>query len=86
MELLSIGFRFAIFVIVILLWILAVVAQILMVTNRKSGVKLFQAQFLFNPLHMQLLGRRYLTEKGIFWRNVSWASVIIFLLLVLVQV
>jgi len=86
MEQLSIGFRFVVFVVVVLLWILAVVAQILMVANRKSGVSLFQARLLFNPLIMQFLGRQYLTEKGIFWRNVSWASVAIFLLLVLVQV
>ena len=62
------------------LFLLFGVAQVLMILNRKPGVKLFQARFLFDPFTMQYRGRFYLTERGLFWRNVSWASGAIFML------
>jgi hypothetical protein len=54
--------------------ILCMIGQWAMLMNRKPGVKLFDAAILGNPLAIQFFGRRFLTERGIFWRNVSWVS------------
>lgn len=47
-------------------------SQILVIKNRKPDKRLFELRLLYNPLFMQFLGRHYLTERAIFWRNVSW--------------
>lgn len=65
------------------LWLLCAVSQVLMIINRKPGVRLFQARFLYNPFVMQFSGRAYLTDRGLFWRNLSWFSGAIFVLALL---
>jgi len=65
------------------LFLLCGVSQILMIFNRKPGVRLFQARFLYNPFAMQFRGRIYLTDRGLFWRNLSWISGALFTVAVL---
>jgi hypothetical protein len=69
------------FAIGVVLWILCVVSQFLIIVKRKPGVGLFEPRFVFNPFFLQLGGRRYLTDNGIYWRNVSWISAILFITL-----
>jgi hypothetical protein len=64
------------------LWLLCAISQVVMIFNRKPGVRLFQARLLYNPFLMQFRGRYYLTDRGLFWRNLSWASGAIFALMV----
>ena len=54
------------------LWALGLVFQMLMIANRKQGVKLFDQRLMYNPFNMQFYGDEYLTLKGLKWRNLSW--------------
>jgi ABC-type branched-subunit amino acid transport system permease subunit len=76
-----------VFLFLLFLFFLFVATQIAMLLNRKPGVKLFDVSIFGNPFVIQYYGRRYLTERGIFWRNISWVAlaVIIISLLVLRQ-
>ena len=53
------------------------ISQVLLLVNRKPGVKLFQARLLYFPFMMQFRASYYLTKKGVFWRNVSWVSYVV---------
>jgi hypothetical protein len=57
-----------------------VLTQFCMVANRKPDVKLFQARLLYNPFNVQFQGRYYLTERGIYWRNISWVCFAFFMI------
>lgn len=59
---------------------LFLVLQCLMISNRKPEVKLLQARLLYNPFLMQFRGKYYLTEKGIYWRNLSWVFLVIYVI------
>jgi len=72
--------RFLLLSCLIVLWIISGVSQLLIIARRKPGIKLFQARLLFNPFLMQFGGHYYLTEAGIFWRNVSWVCTLLFVL------
>jgi len=54
------------------LWGLGLLFQILMIANRKAGVKLFDQRLMYNPFNVQFYGDEYLTLKGLKWRNLSW--------------
>ena len=64
----------------IYVWFLALISQFLIIANRKPGVGLFEKRVLYNPCFLQFGGRHTLSERGRLWRNVSWASVVIFVL------
>jgi hypothetical protein len=64
-------------------FVLFLVSQLMMITNRKSGVKLFDASLFGNPFAIQFYGQKYLTDRGLFWRNVSWLGAIGFVLSIL---
>ena len=65
-------------IIAVLLWIVCAIGQVIIIANRKPAIKLFEPRLLFNPFFLQFGGRYLLTEKGIFWRNVSWTCCILF--------
>jgi hypothetical protein len=52
--------------------ILGIVFQLLMIQCRKPEITLFDKKILFNPFNLQFFGQKYLSEKGIYWRNKSW--------------
>jgi len=54
------------------LWGLGLAFQVLMITNRKPGVKLFDQRLMYNPFNVQFYGDEYLTLAGLRWRNLSW--------------
>ena len=58
---------------------LFLLSQFLVIRNRNPEIKLFQLRLLYNPLIMQFRGRYYLTDRGIFWRNVSWLCFVAFM-------
>ena len=53
-------------------WTAGLVFQVLMIRNRKPGVKLFDQRLLYNPFNVQFYGDEYLTLAGLKWRNLSW--------------
>ena len=61
---------------------LSVVFQFLMLANRKPGVGLFQARFLYIPFNIQFAGNYFLSEKGVFWRNLSWFCLLLIVILI----
>ena len=63
--------KLLLFGIAALSWIACFVSQLLIMVNRKPGIKLFQLRLVFNPFLIQFGGRYYLTNQGIYWRNVS---------------
>lgn len=73
-----------IYVILLVSWVLGIVFQFLMMKNRKKKVKLFEHRILFNPFNLQFFGKKYLTEKGIYWRNKSWIFFSIFVITIIV--
>ncbi len=54
------------------LWFLGLFFQILMIANRKPGIRVFDRQLAFNPFNLQFYGDQFLTLKGLMWRNLSW--------------
>jgi hypothetical protein len=68
-----------IFFFLVFLFFVVVGSQIAMLMNRKPGITLVEATFGGKALAIQVFGRRYLTERGIFWRNVSWVALSILL-------
>jgi hypothetical protein len=54
------------------LWCLGLVFQVLMIANRKPGIKLFDQRLMYNPFNVQFYGDEYLTLRGLKWRNLSW--------------
>jgi len=72
-----------IWIFLLILFILGVIAQMLMIHNRKPGVNLFDRRLLFNPFNIEFFGRKYLTKKGIYWRNKSWLYFGIFVFIIL---
>jgi hypothetical protein len=54
------------------LWVLGLVFQFLMIANRKADVKIFDRRLMLNPFNLQFFGDRYLTLRGLKWRNLSW--------------
>jgi len=65
------------------LWLLSIISLFLMVRHRKTGVRLFDSRLLFNPFNLSLLGTKYLTQEGIYWRNRFWICFTIFTLVIL---
>ncbi len=70
-------------IVLVIIFLVGVIYQILMIKNRKSGIKLFDSKILFNPFNTQFFGNKYLTDKGLYWRNKSWLFLIIFLLIII---
>jgi hypothetical protein len=68
--------KFIIFPAFIVFWIVNLFSQIMMIFNRKAGVRLFDASLFGNPFAIQFFGRKYLSKRGVFWRNISWMSAV----------
>jgi hypothetical protein len=62
------------FVFFVLCWTTFMISQVMMIMNRKPGVKLFDPDFFGNPLTVQFYGSKYLTARGLLWRRISWLS------------
>jgi hypothetical protein len=54
------------------MWFLGLFFQMLMIANRKPGVKIFDQRLMYNPFNVQFHGGEYLTLRGLKWRNLSW--------------
>ena len=54
------------------LWTAGLLFQLLMIRNRKPGIKLFDRRLMYNPFNVQFFGSEYLTLQGLRWRNLSW--------------
>ncbi len=54
------------------MWVAGLFFQILMIRNRKPGVKVFDQRLMYNPFNLQFYGEEYLTLTGLKWRNLSW--------------
>ena len=65
------------------LWVLGLIFQVLMIANRKPGVRLFDQRLMYNPFSVQFYGDQYLTVRGLFWRNLSWICYIVFAVVLL---
>ncbi len=70
--------------VLLLVFTFVVVCQVLMVRNRKSDINLFDRRILFNPFNIQFFGEKYLTGKGIHWRNKSWLCLGIFVITIMI--
>ena len=67
-------------ILLLILWASIVFFQILMIRHRNDGIKLFDSRLLFNPFNVQFFGKKYLTDKGLVYRNKSWIASGIFLI------
>ena len=54
------------------MWLAGLLFQILMISNRKPGIKLFDERLMYNPFNLQFHGDEFLTLTGLKWRNLSW--------------
>ncbi len=54
------------------MWLAGLFFQVLMIRNRKPGVKLFDERLMYNPFNIQFHGDEFLTLTGLKWRNLSW--------------
>jgi len=76
-----------IYVLSIVFWILCAISlilfnvfQFLMIFNRKPGIKFFDPRFLYNIFHIQFFGDKYLTNRGLHWRKLSYNCFLYFIL------
>ena len=77
--------KLAAIVIAAILWTICFVSQFMLIFNRKPGTKLFQLRLIVNPFFMQFGGRYYLSERGIYWRNISWISAVLFAMVIMLS-
>jgi hypothetical protein len=72
-------FGFLVFGFLLALLIFSAVALVRTSMNRRPGVDPWDSRFLYNPNNLVFFGREHLTEKGLFWRNLFWLSLALFI-------